>query len=353
MDIYVLDSSAQILDMIDTFESNIWTVQYFDTNDFELVVPATDKNIDLLQKDRLLCRDKDRDGGTWQNVMIIENIKIVADWEDGNQMTVSGRGLKSIVGRRVIWKQTNLTGKVETGIRQIITENIISPDDEKRKIDNFILDEPAGITDTFDIQAMGEDLDEWVTSTCQTYGIGWDVYIKDGKFVFKLYKGLDRSYNQKDRLPVVFSDEFDNLLASTYTYERAEFKNAALIGGEGEGVNQRITTIGDSSGLERYEAYIDGSSVSSNGTIITEEQYYKMLQDYAKDELNTTSFTESFEGNVIPDGNYILNQDYFLGDTVQVINEYGISATPRIVEIIESEDQNGTSIVPTFSTWEV
>lgn len=353
MDIYVLDSSAQILDMIDTFESNIWTVQYFDTNDFELVVPATDKNIDLLQKDRLLCRDKDRDGDTWRNVMIIENIKIVADWEDGNQMTVSGRGLKSIVGRRVIWKQTNLTGKVETGIRQIITENIISPDDEKRKIDNFILDEPAGITDAFDIQAMGEDLDEWVTSTCQTYGIGWDVYIKDGKFVFKLYKGLDRSYNQKDRLPVVFSDEFDNLLASTYTYERAEFKNAALIGGEGEGVNQRITTIGDSSGLERYEAYIDGSSVSSNGTIITEEQYYKMLQDYAKDELNTTSFTESFEGNVIPDGNYILNQDYFLGDTVQVINEYGISATPRIVEIIESEDQNGTSIVPTFSTWEV
>lgn len=353
MDIYVLDSSAQILDMIDTFESNIWTVQYFDTNDFELVVPATDKNIDLLQKDRLLCRDKDRDGDTWQNVMIIENIKIVADWEDGNQMTVSGRGLKSIVGRRVIWKQTNLTGKVETGIRQIITENIISPDDEKRKIANFILDEPAGITDTFDIQAMGEDLDEWVTSTCQTYGIGWDVYIKDGKFVFKLYEGLDRSYNQKDRLPVVFSDEFDNLLASTYTYERAEFKNAALIGGEGEGVNQRITTIGDSSGLERYEAYIDGSSVSSNGTIITEEQYYKMLRDYAKDELNTTSFTESFEGNVVPNGNYTLNQDYFLGDTVQVINEYGISATPRIIEIIESEDQNGTSIIPTFSTWEV
>lgn len=353
MDIYVLDSSAQILDMIDTFESNIWTVQYFDTNDFELVVPATDKNIDLLKKDRLICRDKDRDEGTWKNVMIIENIKIVADWENGNKMTVSGRGLKSIVGRRVIWKQTNLTGKVETGIRKIITENIISPDDNKRKIDNFVLDEPAEIEDTFDVQAMGEDLDEWIVSTCQTYGIGWDVYIKDEKFVFKLYKGVDRSYNQKRRLPVVFSNEFDNLLASTYTYERAEFKNAALVGGEGEGVNQRITTIGDSSGLERYEAYIDGSSVSSNGTIITEEQYYKMLQDYAKDELNTTSFTEAFEGNVVPDGNYTLNQDYFLGDIVQVINEYGISATPRIIEIIESEDENGTSTVPTFSTWEV
>ena len=73
MDIYVLDLNVNILDMIDTFKSCIWTVQYFSTNDFELVVPATDKNIDLLQKDRLLCRDKDRDGDMWNNVMIIEN----------------------------------------------------------------------------------------------------------------------------------------------------------------------------------------------------------------------------------------------------------------------------------------
>ena len=45
-----------------------------------------------------------------------------------------------------------------------------------------------GITDTFDAQLLGEDLDEWIMSTCQTYGLGWDVYIKDRKFVFILYK---------------------------------------------------------------------------------------------------------------------------------------------------------------------
>ena len=353
MDIYILGPTTQILDMIDTFESVIWTVQYFNVGEFEMIVPATKKNIELLQKDRLLCRDKDHNGDIWRNVMIIENIKTVADYEKGDSITISGRGLKSIVGRRVVWQQTNLTGNVEAGIRQVLTENIITPTDEKRKIDNFILDEPAEITDTFDAQLLGEDLDEWIMSTCQTYGIGWDVYIKGGKFVFKLYKGCNRSYEQKDNLPVVFSDEFDNLLASTYTYERAEFKNAALVAGEGEGVNQRTTTVGDTSGLERYETYIDGSGISSNGTIITEEQYYKMLRDYAKDELNTTSFTETFEGNVVPDGNYNLNEDYFLGDIVQVINEYGISANPRIVEIIESEDENGKSTVPTFSTWEV
>lgn len=105
--------------------------------------------------------------------------------------------------------------------------------------------------------------------------------------------------------------------------------------------------------LQRYETYIDGSSVSSNGAIITEEQYYKLLQDYGKEQLNEVSDTESFEGNVVSDGNYKLNQDYFLGDLVQVKNEFGIEATPRIIEIIESEDEKGTAIVPKFSTWEV
>ena len=354
MDIYVLDlESKEIIDMIDSFESNIWAVQYFSVNDFELVVPATDKNIDLLQKDRLLCRDKDRGGDTFRNVMIIENIKIVADWENGDKITVSGRGLKSLVGRRIVWKQTNLSGKVETGIRQVVSENIISPDDSARKIDGFQLADSVGISDTFDIQLMGENIDEWIESTCSTYGIGWDVFIRGKNLIFELYRGVDRSYGQDKNTPVVFSDEFDNLLSSTYTYEKAEFKNAALVGGEGEGVSKRSTTIGDSSGLSRYETYIDGSGVSSNGEIITEEQYYKMLQDYGKDQLNNVSFTESFEGNVVSDGNYVLNKDYFLGDIVQVTNEYGISATPRIIEIIESEDENGTSVVPTFSTWEV
>ena len=36
MDIYVLDSTAQILDMIDNFKSIIWTVQYFNVGEFEL-----------------------------------------------------------------------------------------------------------------------------------------------------------------------------------------------------------------------------------------------------------------------------------------------------------------------------
>lgn len=353
MEIYVLDTDLSILDVIDSFESNIWTIQYFSQNDFELIVPATPYYIALLQKDRMLCRGKDREDERYNNVMVIENINITTDWENGDKLKVTGKGLKSIVGRRIVWKQTNLTGSVEEGIRKVITENMINPADTARKIEGFLLEDEIGITDTFDVQLSGENIAEWIETTCQTYGIGWDVYINNKKYIFKMYKGTDRSYGQKDVLPVVFSDDFDNLLSSSYSYEKAEYKNAALVGGEGEGISQRTTAIGDAAGLQRYEMYIDGSGVSSNGEIITEEQYYKLLQNYGKEQLSAVAYTEKFEGNVEPSGNYTLNKDYFLGDIVQVRNEYGISAAPRIIEIIESEDENGASTVPTFSTWEV
>lgn len=353
MDIYVLDEKAEILDIVDVFQSVIWTVQYYSQGDFELIVPATKKNIDLMQKDRLLCRDKDITKDTFKNVMVIEDIKIESDWEEGDKLTVSGKSLKSIVGRRVVWKQTNLTGNLEAGIRYVLNENVIDPEEESRKIANVELDEVAGITDTIDAQLLGDNIAEWIESICSTHEIGWDMYVRSKKYIFRLYKGTDRTYNQTEVPAVVFSDEYDNLLESIYTYERGDYKNAALIGGEGEGVNQRTTTIGEATGLQRYETYIDGSSVSSNGAIITEEQYYKLLQDYGKEQLNEVSDTESFEGNVVSDGNYKLNQDYFLGDLVQVKNEFGIEATPRIIEIIESEDEKGTAIVPKFSTWEV
>lgn len=353
MDIYVLDEKAEILDIVDVFQSVIWTVQYYSQGDFELIVPATKKNIDLMQKDRLLCRDKDITKDTFKNVMVIEDIKIESDWEEGDKLTVSGKSLKSIVGRRVVWKQTNLTGNLEAGIRYVLNENVIDPEEESRKIANVELDEVAGITDTIDAQLLGDNIAEWIESICSTHEIGWDMYVRSKKYIFRLYKGTDRTYNQTEVPAVVFSDEYDNLLESIYTYERGDYKNAALIGGEGEGVNQRTTTIGEATGLQRYETYIDGSSVSSNGAIITEEQYYKLLQDYGKEQLNEVSDTESFEGNVVSDGNYKLNHDYFLGDLVQVKNEFGIEATPRIIEIIESEDEKGTAIVPKFSTWEV
>ena len=353
MDLYVLEGLNGIQNIINSYQSIIWNVQYFDKNDFQVIVPATKENLEAIQVGSYLVRGDDISGATFKNVMVVENYQLDFDAENGWLLTVTGKGLKNIVGQRIVWQQTNLSGFAETAIRQVITENIISPTDPKRAIDNFVLSDPKGFTEEIEIQLFGENISDWLVEVCKTYSFGWDVYIDSGKFIFELYKGTDRTYNQTDVAPVVFSPEFDNLLSSSYSYNKERYQNAALVGGEGEGTDQRTATVGTAEGLERFEAYIDGGSVSSNGEIITVETYTKMLEEYGQTQLDQTAFTQNFSGEIEPDGMYQINKDYFLGDLVQIENESGIKATPRIIEIIYADDENGSSVIPTFSEWEV
>lgn len=356
MNIYIVDGLNGIIDIIDTFQSVIWNMQYFGSGDFELIVAGTPKNIKRFEVGKMLVRDGDVSNNTYQNVMLIESRELDYNVETGWTLTLRGSGIKRILARRIVWNQTNLTGKVEALIRQVIIDNVINPAVSERKIDDFILDDLQGFSDEIknddaENQLSGENIAEWLESVCTTYGIGWDLYIKNGKYVFKLYKGTDRTYNQSEVIPVVFSPEFDNLIDSKYTYDLTEYKNAGVVAGEGEGTAQRIVSVGSATGLDRYEMYIDGSSVSSNGEIITLDTYMKMLTDYGNEQLKTTQLNEKVEGEIIANGMYKLNEDYFLGDLVQIENENGISAQTRIIELIYSEDENGSSLIPTFSDW--
>ena len=187
MDIYVLNGLNGVADLISTFQSAIWNVQYFGQNDFQLVVNASTPNVSMLQPGAYLVRDEDITEDGFTNVMVIQNYQLDFDTEKGWLLTLTGKGLKNdLLKRRVVWSQTNLTGLAEVGIRQVITDNIISPTDSDRAIANFTLDELQGFTDTIDIQLLGENIATWLEEICTTYGYGWDVYIKNGKYVFKL-----------------------------------------------------------------------------------------------------------------------------------------------------------------------
>ena len=350
MDIYVLNGLYGAEDVIDNYESVIWNVQYYGQGDFQLQLAGTRKNLDAIRVNRYLVRGEDMSaGGTFKNVMIVTDMKMNFDADKGWILTVTGKGLKSIVGRRVIWNQENITGNAETGIRKIITDNIISPAITDRAIQSFELDAVQGFTENIDLQCFGENIADWLETVCTSLGYGWDVYISGGKYKFKLYRGTNRSYSQHDVPPVVFSSEFDNLLSSTYSYNMTAYKNVALVGGEGEGTAQRTASVGEAAGLGRYELYVDGSSVSSNGEIITEEQYTALLKDYGQTMLDATSATQQLEGQIDTTGLYTIDRDYFLGDIVQIENDMGIAAVPRIIGIIYAEDESGVSVLPTFS----
>lgn len=351
MDIYVLNGTTKE-DIVEHFESVIWNMQFFGSGEFQMTVPGTARNVMLLTRGKYLVRDIDVTEDGFRNVMVIKSRRF--DWtaEKGWIMTLTGKGLKHITGKRIVWQQTNLSGTVEAGIRQVITENIISPTASERRIDDFILADQVGITETWETQLFGQNIADWLEEVGKTYGIGWDVSIRNGKFVFELLKGTDRSAGQTAVDPVVFSPEYDNLAEASMEENGESYFNAALIGGEGEGIDQRTATVGTASGLDRIERYIDGDSVSSNGEIITEEQYEELLKTYGNEQLAAAANPVRYEGKTIDNRMFVLNRDYFLGDIVTIKNDYGINSTCRITELIFAIDESGQNIVPTFEAVE-
>lgn len=354
MNIYVLDESFEIVGIIDEYISCIWTTRYFTYGDFELYVSADEELLDLLQTNRYLVRENDIDEAGYHNVMIVRNREIITDAENGDHLIVTGYSLKSIINRRIIPNQMVLNGEVVSCIQQLINENIINPDNNSRKVNNFILGNNTIInTYTMKQQITGKNLGEAITDICTTYGYGYDVYINNGNFVFYVYEGANRSYGQTTNPYVVISSQYDNLLSSDYQVKMDDFANVAVVAGEGEGTFRKKVTVGTAQGLERYEVWVDSRNTSTNDGEISDEEYEELLEQEGTEKLSELQPTTSFSGEIDSTINYVFNQDYFLGDIVQVENNYGIRAKTRIIEIIESDSDTGYEIIPTFSEMEV
>lgn len=350
MDLYLLEDLTSVSEIIEKYSSVIWNLQFFGQGEFEMILPGNSANMAAITRGKMLVRDIDILENGYRNVMVVKNIEHVWDPDDGWNLIVTGKGLKSIVGQRIIWGQTNVTGNLETAVRQIITDNIINPSVSSRAISDFVLAPAAGLSVTADIQLLGENIASWLEQAGKTYGFGWDVEIQNGKFVFKLIQGTDRSASQNIVTPVVFSPFYDNLLAVQYRLNSERYANAALVGGEGEGTAKRTASIGTASGLDRYETYINGGSISSNNETITTEQYLALLAGYGQEELAKLALEEARSGTIVPNGMYTYGVDYFLGDIIQIQAEHSASAAGRITEMIFAVDENGLSIVPTIDT---
>jgi len=339
LDLYVLDKNLIPIAIVDCYSSLIWTTRYYSPGDFELYLPVNDETLSILKIGNYIHRqDNDR-------IMIIENIQIMTDVQNGNFVTITGRSAESLLERRIVWGQTNLNGKAELAIKRLITENIISPELSERKISNFKFGTLRNYSETIRLQSTGDAVSDVVNQICVANKWGWKVTLDNKNFIFELYKGTDNG--------VIFSPEFDNLINSDYKFDSSKYANVAYVAGEGEGIARRKAAIGSSTGIDRREIFVDARDISSNDNEITEAEYQNLLVQRGNKKLNEQTLKETFESEVEPNMTYEYKKDYDLGDVVKVKNEYGLTAESRIIEIIESDDENGYKVIPTFEDWSV
>lgn len=272
MEIHVFDQDFNFIGIVDSYTSSIWTPHFNTCGDFELYLPASCEMVTLLQEDYYLVRSTDirvvDNVTTYKNVMIIKNITINTDVENGDYLTVTGKELKFILNQRIVWKMTTLIGNVAECIYKLLNENAIKPSDSARVLPYLTLDAiPDNITEAITKQFTGNKLDAAIEELCLAYGLGYEVYVvRDSGVIsmpFRLYKGVNRSYAQKVRPCVVFSSSHNNLYNTEYILNTEAYSNVALIGGEGEGTQRTYTSVGAATGLDRYELFVDAKDVSS------------------------------------------------------------------------------------------
>ena len=315
---------------IDNYISFIWTERFYDTGDFEIVVPITEQNIELLKRNNYIQRDCTNDIG------IIEKVEL-----NDNQMIVSGRFLTSILGRRIVENQTEFRNKsIYNVIERLILDNFTNPDDLKREIPIEIYNDTEALNEVISTQYTGDNILKVLNELAEYYHFGFKIIDSSNRqnlltFQLYLYEGTDRSGS------VIFSNDLDNLKSIKYCENDGDYVNAVLVAGEGEGKDRKKYwgNFTDSTGLNRYEVFKDARNISSNNGEITHDAYYGMLKDEAvksysefQTVLNADVFTKYYK----------YREDFKVGDKILIkYKRWGIDCTLRIVEITETMNDSG------------
>lgn len=347
---FVLDNNLNRLMLLDTYESLLWTERYSSYGDFEVYTYPTEELVSNLKEGYFLSLNDS------EQTMIIEDIEVTSDVESGDHLIVTGRSLESLLDRRIVWVQTVLDGYLQGQVKKLLEQNLISPTDEKRKIPRFVFKESTDERITslkISAQFTGDNLYDAIKSICDSFNLGFKVTLSENnEFVFELYLGEDRSYDQTKNPYVVFSPSFDNLINSNYLSSKRALKTVTLVAGEEQGTNRRTTTVyaSNEEGINRRELYTDARDISSTieGGTLTDAEYISQLEQRGKEKLAENVEIKSFEGQAETKAMFIYGVDFFKGDIVQTSNGYGMEYRSRITEIVRSNSSEGYDIYPTF-----
>lgn len=410
MEALILDKNFAAQAVIDAFESFIWTDRYNEPGDFEIYMPIAKAPLKYIVKenyiwinesDRLqiiedISIETDAEEGDHIKITgrtlesILERRRVYKFTEINTSLQ---QGLRKLLNENAI----NPTDSN----RKINRLRFIWNDDNR-------LEELK-----MDSQFFGEDLLDICITYCQCYELGFKIIYndQDETFDFSLYFGEDRSYAQ-EKLPwIVFSTAYNNLVGSNYFESFRNLRTAAVIIGEdNERYGQEVVYIDDypnMTGLDRRELFVDASSIRWDVEEVDEsairerfreeiENYIRYskwaegrdeeeiqerielqidiraapliesawnkaivearsklrskMVEYGENALSETYITKTFEGEIEAVKQYIYGVDFFIGDVVQVRNQYGKEASSRITEVIRSHDANGYSLSPTFTT---
>lgn len=370
MELYIFDRDLNFQGILESFFSLRWVRRYSKCGEFELHCSLTEETLELLKKGNIVWKKGDLEAG------YIEYRNLKQDTEGKETLVVKGKFLTGYLGRRIVWGIEKLKTTPELAIRYLIDKHCINPDNPDRIIPYLKLNHLKGIPDDFyylsanqitwepvamnlpetEKQTSYKNLLEEIESIATTneLGIRTLLDIQNKQMLFDVYQGLDRTAGQTKNAPAIFSREFENILEQEFTDSFNNYRNLALVAGEGEGSARELVTVGQGIGLEgldRFELFVDAKDLQSTDgdTTIPIEQYREMLVDRGKSKLAETKEIKTFESKINLNSNLKYKEDFDLGNIVTCTSKrWNVTVDTRITEVEEVYEESGFDVNITF-----
>jgi hypothetical protein len=400
MEVYVLDSLFRRTELIDRYESLVWTERWADIGDFELHLQSTPGNRRRFPTGtRLAISDSMR-------VMIVETVENTTD-EDGRKLLkVKGRSLEKYLDDRLAigtyagyaplaeWRFEEIPEWIARAMFQSICVNgDLHPND----VIPYIVWGPPGHPDgpkagqpatdnafppdtipesdfQIDWNQKPDSLYKAIKGLADSYEFGFRLY-RNGdtsQLFFNIYTGSDRTTRQTLLTPVVFSPDLGNVRNTTDLTTIEKTKNCAYlfhwmdsyvdegVAHDGYMIRAVVYTPDvdpSTAGFERRVMYVEAQLTELENTpeLIEAALNRQGLEALAK----ARAFT-AFDGEISQYSQYVYGKHYFLGDLVSMQNNDGFVNHMRVTEQIFVSDKEGVRSYPTLAvntfiqpgTWE-
>jgi Siphovirus ReqiPepy6 Gp37-like protein len=361
--------------IIDGFDSIIWTERYYGDSEVELVVPATPEMFTKLPLGTFLGLDKS------DEIMILESFTIdkgkykltgisLLPWLDNRFVRTSakhddehwyldcesvGWGLWAIVYYMCVTGSPYLNGTTPTGI----------PNPQTLAIPGLGLRDYDKSGSPVKLAVPYGPVYKALREIATTYKYGMQITldaVSDTSYSlgFRDYKGIDRTSAQSDNPVVRFSPQMDSFTDIKDLQSIAALKTIVYTFVPGlkpeEGQPDLRTSPGisalsgpqytgfDLRALQEFEGDISTDQVGGN-----QQTLIDILNSRALDKLTNNQFVKSVDGEIVPDSQFQYGVHYNLGDVIEVEGNTGVVQTARITEYIRSQDQAGEKAYPTVS----
>lgn len=353
--IRILTTDFQWLGEIDDYESLQFIRRFHKAGEFELHININKNLTETLQKDNLIYLSP-------RKVGIIAHRELSKD--DSETLMIKGPTLQGFMSRRITVPPAGegydrIKACAETVLKHYVLKNVVNPADSSRIIPDLEIAADQKRGDVVDYQSRLKQLDEELETISNMSGIGWEIRLdlKSNKYVFDVIEARNLTAEQSVLPPVIFSIDFDNIKAQTFTDSALGYKNTAYVGGQGEEEERRIIEVGTAAGIGRYETFVDARDVAemtkgegSNEEIpIPEVDIIAQLNDRGSKSLKEMDIIQSFESEILTYGPFVYEQDWDLGDIVTVQDKkWGLTLNTPIPEVKEIYEPSGFRLEATF-----